>query len=389
MHYRDWFPAAGTALALVSVLGCSRTPPEFVAPPPPVVTVAQPTRRLVPDTMEFTGVVRAHDTVEVRARVRGFIHKKNCDGGQRVQSGAVLYEIDPRPFQATVKQAEADLLARVATLKLAETEFERISELHARQSANETELNRATAERDVAAAAVRLAEAQLASAQLDLEFTIVRSPIDGRLGIDTVEVGDLVGATEPTLLATVADDTRVYARYALDEHTVLAVRRASQNRRPGEDGRPDLPVRLGLVDEADYPHVGSFARGDIGIDPQTGTIMVESVFENVDGAILPGSFARIQALYGDVEALLVPEAAVLSDQAGRFVLVVNEMNVVERRAVSVGNSFERMRAIKEGLTASDWLIVNGIQRARPGAPVQPEGKSTTASAPAGASRAGG
>lgn len=365
----------GVAALIAS--GCKPPPPAFVPPPPPVVTVAHAERRVIPDTLDFTGVIRAHDTVEVRARVRGFIQHKAFEGGSRVTAGALLYQIDPRPFEAAVQQADAARLSALASLQLAQTEFERISRLRADQTATETELNRATAERDVAEANVKLADARLAAARLDLEFTQVRSPINGRLGIDTVEVGDLVGATEPTLLATVADDSRVYARYSLDEQTVLRLRAQAAYRRPGEEGRADLEVRLGLLNETGYPRIGRFAHADIGIDPQTGTIMVESIFDNPDGAILPGSFARIQARFGEIEVLLVPEEAVLSDQGGRHVLVVNEQNVVERRAVTVGVQFEGQRAIQQGLTERDRIIVNGIQRARVGAPVSPELRSTT------------
>lgn len=357
--------------------GCREKPPAYVPPPPPDVTVAAPVEREIDVTLEETGTTRGIETVEVRARVRGFIDKKFIKGGERVESGQPLYRIDPRPFEAARKQAEAERDARAAALRLAEVTLERVLQASRDAAVSKQEVDKATADRDAAKAQVDLAEALLTQAKLDLEWTEVTSPIAGRLGMNTVDTGQLVGATEPTLLATVVNDDIIYARYSINERQLLQLRRANQNRRPGEDGRGDLVIRMGLAGQTDFPFEGKYARGDNALDPSTGTIGIEAEFANADGTILPGLFVRLKAMLGKEKALLVPDVAVQQDQGGRYVLVVNDKDVAERRNVRVGPVVDRMRPIlaDEGgglpLSLSDRVIVNGIQRARPGAPVKP------------------
>ena len=365
-----------TSLALASA-ACKPKPAAFAPPPPPEVEVAHPSVQTVPDTMEFTGTTRAKETVEIRARVRGFVETKHVREGQRVKAGEVLYTIDPRPFQAVVRQGEAEVAAADAALKLAETTLDRTRETVARNAAAKIELDRAQAERDSADARLALAKARLDTAKLDLEWTQVKSPIDGRLGISPIEVGQLVGANESTLLAHVVNDSQVYATYFISERDVLNLRKANQNRRPGEDGRKLLPVRMALANDTGFPHQGIFAWADSGVNPETGTIKIEAVFDNPDGTILPGLFVRIQAIYDDKQAVTVPDVAVQRDQMGAFVMVVGKENKVERRNVTTGPIVNRSRIIEPGpdgapsLTSEEWVIVNGIQRARPGAGVKP------------------
>lgn len=358
------------AVPVAGLWGCKRQPVAFVPPPPPEVTVAHPVTKRVPIALEYTGTIRGYEEVEVRARVRGFLEKKHVQDGKRVGKGDLLFSIDPRTFQAALALAQADLAAREADRRLAEITLERVQQASASNAVSRIEVDRAIAQRDASMAQVEQAKAKVRSAELDLEFTEIRSPIAGRIGFVPVEVGDLVGATDPTLLARVINDEKVYATYDMEERTVLESRKANQNRRPGEDGRPNLVVRLALANETGFPHEGQFDRADNAVNPQTGTIRVESIFDNQDGTILPGSYVRVQPIYGERDALTVPDVAVLSDQRGRYVLVLGKENKVERRDVHVGDVVDRQRIILEGLDESAKVIVNGLQRARPGIEVR-------------------
>ncbi len=353
------------------VAACRPPQNAYQPPPPPEVSVALPQSRTVPETLELTGLLRAEDVVEIRARVKGFLKTKHVTGGRRVAKDELLFTIDSRTFEADVRQAQAQVAAAKAQQRVAQVALERLRSAIAVNAASRDELDRAQAEVDAAGAMVDVADARLASAQLELSFTEVRSPIAGRLTMVPVDEGQLVGATEPTLLTTVYNDARVFAVYDIDERTVLELRRSNQNRRPNEDGRAGLEVRCGLANEVGYPHVGAFDKADARVDAATGTVRCEAVFDNKDGTLLPGNFVRIQSILGQREALLVPDVAVQADQLGRFLLVVNDNNVVERRNVSVGPVFERLRVIDSGLEPNAKVIVNGLQRARPGVPVKP------------------
>ncbi|MFN9132005.1 MAG: efflux RND transporter periplasmic adaptor subunit, partial [Phycisphaerales bacterium] len=293
--------------------------------------------------------------------------------GKRVQQGDLLFTIDPRTFEAAVEQARAELATRESELKLAIVTLERTSAAAATNAVSKQEVDRAAAQRDGAIAQVDLAKARLRAAELDLEFTNVRSPITGRIGFIRVEEGELVGASEPTLLATVINDSKVYATYDMDERVILELRRGNQNKRPGEDGRAELVVRMAMANEEGWPHVGRFERADNTVNSATGTLRVESIFENPDGAIVPGTFVRVRPEFGEKDVLTVPDVAVMADQRGRYVLVVAGAGAegsVERRDVTVGEVVERRRVIMSGLTEADRVITNGVQRARPGGTVK-------------------
>jgi RND family efflux transporter MFP subunit len=189
------------------------------------------------------------------------------------------------------------------------------------------------------------------------------------VSLKTIDVGQLVGASDATLLATVVREDKIYVNYRVDERQVIQLRRANQNKRPGEDGRPVLPVLIALNGDTAYTHRGTFRNADNTVDPTTGTLGVEAEFDNTDGDLLPGYFVRVRALLGEREVLMVPDIAVMTDQTGRFVFVVDANGVAQRRDVVVGPVVERQRAIESGLTATDDVVVNGIIRVRPGAPV--------------------
>jgi RND family efflux transporter MFP subunit len=379
---RIWVAVAGLAgsvLTLLAATGCERPAPAFAAPPPAKVTVAKPVSTEIVETLEYTGTTRGVTEREVRARVRGFVAAKQFEGGRRVKEGDVLYTIDQRPFQATVAQAKAELASRRAALKLAELDFKRRSDAIAGGAATQAEVDTAKANLDSAKAQEDLAIARLQQAELDLEYTTVKAPASGRVSVKTSEVGELVDVG--ALLCTVVEDSKIYASYNIDEAYILKLRGMNETRRPGEDGRPNLPVIMGLGSGTDYTFAGEVFRADNQFDSQTGTIRVDAVFDNPKGAIIPGMFCRVKALFGRKPVVLVPEVAVLSDQAGRYVLVVNEKNVVERRAVTVGTQVERLRQVINGVSEGDRVIVNGIQRARPGATVDPDEQPVQAPPP--------
>jgi RND family efflux transporter MFP subunit len=384
------------AFSMAMLAGCKRPPAAFAPPPPPEVTVATPLQQQVPDTIEFTASTRGVNSVEIRARVRGFIEKKLVDNGRRVKAGELLFVIDPRTFDAEVRQAQAEVSARQSDLKLAEITLERVTQASASSAVAQLEVDRAQAQRDGASAELELAKARLTSAELNLEFSQVRSPIDGRVGFVDVEVGDLVGASDPTLLAQVIDDSKVYATYEIDERTVQRLLSTHQNRRPGEDGREGLEVKLAQSNDQGFPHSGTFHSADNTVNPRTGTVKIEAIFDNAQGVILPGSFVRVQPQWGMKDATLIPQIAVLQDQAGRYILTVNGENKVERIAVKIdGTVYNRMLPVVEDqgevipgqpapaprLTASTRVIVNGIQRARPGIEVKPVTAPAAGAAP--------
>jgi RND family efflux transporter MFP subunit len=358
------------SVIIASVAGCKKQENAYVPPPPPEVTVANPVTETIKDALEFTGTTRGLETVEVRARVRGFIEKRHVGGGQRVKAGDLIYTIDAREFAAQVKAAEADVEVKQAQLRLAEVTLNRVTEARSTGAISQIEVDRAAAERDAARAQVELSKAMVVQKKLDLEFTQVKSPINGRLGIVDLDPGALVGAGEATLLATVINDEKVYADYTIDEQTIIGLRKRFEYKRPGEDGRGALVVNLGMAGDEGFPYVGAFSKSDNAIDPQTGTIRIESIFDNPRGEILPGSFVRLQAVFGEKQAMLVPDVAVQSDQRGRFVLVVGKEDKVEPVYVQVGDVVNRRRVIESGLASDAKVIVNGLQRARPGAVVK-------------------
>jgi RND family efflux transporter MFP subunit len=355
----------------VSGVGCSGPQEALPAPPPPKVTVSQPVIRTIEDTLFFTGQTVPIETVQLRARVRGFIQSREVEGGRRVNKGDLLFIIDPGPFDAVARQATAQVASSDAQLRLTEITLQQRQQTFDRGASTRFELDQAIAQRDDAKSQLELARARLREAELNLDYTKVVAPISGRLNITLPEPGELVDVGQ--LLATLVNDSKIYARYNVSENTMLRLRAANQNRRPGEDGRPVHVVQMGLGDGVDYPITGEFYRGENVVDSGTATIQVEALFDNPDGRIVPGLTARLRAIMGNVESMLIPNVAVMLDQQGRYVFVVNDKNIVERRNVSVSQTVvDGMRVITDGLQTSDRVIINGLQRARPAAPVDPE-----------------
>ena len=366
----------------------------YVEPPPPKVTTAQPLKQKVIDYLEFTGTTRAFEQVEVRARVAGFLQSMHFTPGTVVEKGDPLFVIDPREYRAALNAAKAEFDSANAQLRRAEAEFARAERLFKQKAGAEKNVVQWRGERDMARAAVAMAKAKVERAQLDLGYTKVTAPIRGRVGRNLVDVGNLVGEGEPTLLTIITRYDPMYVYFNLNERDLLKVlamyRQEVQEKgidsNTDPDSAADIPLFLGLANEEGYPHKGEYEFGESSVDPGTGTLQLRGVFPNPGKipALMPGLFTRLRMPIGEREdALLVTERAIGADQGGRYLLAVNSENVVEKRLIHMGQLVDGLREIEEGLQPGDWVIVNGLQRARPGAKVDPERtdmRSLTASA---------
>ncbi len=323
--------------------------------------------------------------MDIRARVPGFLDKMYFQPRAKVKAGDALFLIDPRQYQANVKEAKAKLEAQKASSKLAQTEVQISQQLESKEAISALKLEKKVAERDVASADVDLADAALDKAKLDLEWTQVTSPIDGRVSRNKVDLGNLVGATEKTLLTTVVADDPIYAYFNVSELDLLLVLRglASKTTDPSNKPSAKLPVYMGLADETGYPHEGHFDFAETTVDSSTGTIQVRGIFPNPDGLMMGGMFARIRVPSEKRSVLLIPDVAVQFDQGGRYVFVVDEANIVQQKRIKMAEQIEDMRVIEEGLSLKDRVITTGVQRARSGskanitaAAVEPKSDST-------------
>jgi RND family efflux transporter MFP subunit len=363
--------------------GCSQQQNTYVEPPPPKVTIARPLQQNVVDHLEFTGTTQAVEKVEVRARVAGFLQSMHFTPGTQVKKGDLLFVIDPREYRAELNAAKAELESTKAQLRRAKIELARAERLFAQRAGAEAEVVKWRGERDMAEAAVARAEAQVDRAQLNLDYTQVTAPAAGRLGRNLVDLGNLVGEKEATLLTAVTRYDPMYAYFNLNERDLLQVmekyrqefakKGLDANVDPGS--KADIPLFLGLANEEGYPHEGILDFGESEVDVSTGTLQLRGVFPNPGNVpkLLPGLFTRIRMPVEQREnAQLVTERAIGADQGGRYLLVVGSENVVEKRPIAMGQLVDGLRVIEEGINADDWVIVNGIQRARPGAKVAPQ-----------------
>jgi len=377
------------ALALVLLLaGCGQgqQPAQGGPPTPPTVTVANPTKRTIVDQDEYVGRFVAIDSVEVRARVSGYLEKVDFTDGQIVKQGDLLFTIDRRPFQNTVDQARANLATAKSNLTYTEGDLARGQQLvRDRTIAEQTFEQRAQAKRN-AEAAVSAMEAAVRQAELDLQFTELRAPVTGRIGDRRVSPGNLVaggttaGTSTTTLLATIVSTDPIRFEFTFDEASFLRYERLSKESKSGESWS-STAVTLRLIDETDYSHQGRMDFVDNVIDRASGTIRGRAVFANPAGLFTPGMFARIRIPGSSpYEALLVPDVAIGTEQARKYVLVVGPDNAVAMKYVTLGDVTDTMRIIKAGLSADDRVIVNGMVRARPGGKVTPQEQGAAPSA---------
>ncbi len=367
-------------LALLTfAASCSQKPPEKPIPVPEV-TITTPIEREVTKYLEYTGNTAALQSVDIRARVPGFLTKITFDPGARVTKGELLFVIDPRQYEAQVQEAQAQVDAKKARAKLSQTEVQISQRLESKEAISALKLEQQVAARDVSLADVELAQAALEKAKLDLEWTQVISPINGRVSRNLVDVGNLVGAAgEKTLLTTVMEEDSVYAYFNITESDLLPLlRRFGKKSEQEVRSSIKVPVFLGLADETGYPHKGSFDFADTKVDPATGTIQTRAIFPNPDGLLMPGLFTRIRVPIDKRKSLLIPEIAVQYDQGGKYVLTLGEDNVVQQKRVTVGEQVDDMRVIEKGLSSTDRVIVSGLLRARPGFKASPTGKAPEA-----------
>jgi len=368
------------AACLLAAAACEKDKSnEYAPPPPPQVTVAHPVQRMVTDFQVYSGTTEAYETADIRARVQGFLEQIHFKPGQAVKKGDLLFTIEKDEFAAKVAQAVAALESADAALDLAEVTLEKSINAYNLGGMTELEVKERTAARDQAKAAVDLAQAQLERAKLDLSYCDVTSPINGRISKNLVDVGNLVGQSEPTLLATVVTIEPIYVTVDAPESVVLEFRRRftplySKGVEPGQTAEGKWrQVEMAVSDETTFGHIGHIDFVDPTLDTATGTLRVRLRFENEDGFLIPGLFARVRtpSAFGPAEALVVPDEALLADQLGRFALVVTDENKVEIRRVAVGPMEDELRVVRDGLAASDRIVIKGLQRARPGSTVSP------------------
>lgn len=349
-----------------------------------VVNVAQPVRQKVTEFEDFVGRTDAVESVDVRARVSGYLDKVAFISGDPVKKGDLLFQIDPRPYQADLDRAKADVAQTKAKLQRAAADLARAEKLRPNNVISAEEYDKIVADHATAVAAVAQAEATLERSQLNLDFTRVASPIDGISNRNQITVGNLVVADQ-TLLTTIVSRDPVYAYFDIDERTMLRFQRQAQAENKDNNVPPlrerKVPVFLALADETDFPHPGTLDFAENRLDSGTGTLRVRGLFPNHNDQLRPGEFVRVRLPLSEPhEAILVPERAIASNQGLKYLLVVNAQNIVENRPVELGSAHGEMRVIESGITAEDWVIVNGIMRVRPGMKVKPN--RADASAPA-------
>jgi len=337
---------------------------------PPEVTVAQALSRKVSDSAEFTGRLQAVDTVQVRPRVGGFVESVHFEEGALVHKGDVLFQLDARPYQAEVDRLSANQAQARAELSLAETNQRRAAMLLAQHAIAQQEADRQNTAEQSARARLGAATAALAAARLNLDFTRVRAPIDGRVSNARVTPGNLV--TSQDVLTSVVSVNPVYVYFDVDEQTWLKLDHLRANARlAGRSAR--IRVAMGLADESGHPHPGRLDFVDNQLHSSTGTIRLRAVFDNADGLYTPGLYARVQLQSGKARPrVLVDDRAIGTDLGNQFVYVLDKQHKVQYRKVSTGPLFHGLRVIDSGLEPNDIVVVNGLQRVRPGAEVNPQ-----------------
>jgi RND family efflux transporter MFP subunit len=363
----------GFCLALT---GCAREPAAAPATAPLPVTVSYPVEQEVTDYADFTGRTASVDSVEVRAHVWGYLDKVNFKEGALVRKGDVLFELDPRPYQAALNQAKAKVAQDEAQLAYDEAEYQRNLNLARNGAVSRSDLDKVAAARGVDIANVAADKALVVSRQLDLEYTKVIAPVSGRVSRYVVTVGNLVQSGDQaggTLLTTIVSVDPMYVYFDVDEHTVLRVRQLIREGKAKSARDSEVPVWLGLANEDGFSHRGTINFVDNQVNPKTGTLRLRGVFPNKDEALSPGYFARVRVRIGFPHpALFVSDRALDTDQGQKIVYVVDKDNQVVSRPVRPGALHDGLREITDGVKPGERVIVNGLQQVRPGITVEPK-----------------
>ena len=370
-------------LLLLTACGETNT---YVASPPPKIAVTLPVRRPVTRYLEATGYASAVNTVDLVARVQGFLQEINYQDGGPVKKGATLFVIEPDPYRLKVEQAQAAEAGARASVTQADAEYQRQAELGGKEFASKATVDQALAARDQARANLLQAEVNTKLAKINYDYTNVTAPFDGVATAHQVSVGELVGAGAPTQLATVVQLDPIYVNFSINEQDVQRLR-ADQIRRGlslarAREELQKIPIEAALQTESGYPHRGVLEYAAPVVNQSTGTHDVRAVFQNPERALLPGNFLRVRVPVGQQrDAVLVPDVALGSDLAGRYLLVVNADNVVEQRKVETGSVEGELRVIENGLKGDERVVVGGTLRAIPGQKVDPQ-VQTAVAAPA-------
>lgn len=371
MNRKQLPPAFLFLTTLIAIVGC-KAQPEVAAPPPPTVVVEEAAQRDVTEFRDFTGNTDATESVEIRARVQGFLQSFNFEAASLVKKGELLFVIEQDPYLATKALAEADVESSEAYLRRAESDLDRLEQAVKTNAVSQQEVTRATAERDQARASVLAAQAKLDRAIIDLAYTRIRSPITGVISRHFVDPGNLVGRNDATLLASVFNVDPIHVYFEVNEQVVASTLQevgGMRGRRKVTD-KNRTKVRV-TVDGVEEPFEGFIDYIDPAADPDTGTLQVRAVVPNADGRLLPGFFVRIRVPGRNLPgALLVPETALSTDLGGRYLMLVDDQGLAQKRYVTPGQlEGDGSRVVLDGLEAGERLITKGLQRARPGMPV--------------------
>src|SRR5262245_32470397 len=361
--------------------GC-RGNPSTSTTPPPAVTVANPVAQTVADYLDFTGNTVATNSVTLVARVEGFLEKVHFTDGAWVKKGDLLFTIQQDQYKAQLQQADAQLASQKAALSHAITELARYTTLVKEDAATQTEVDHWAYQKQAAEAGILAAQAQIEIAKLNLSYTTVKAPFDGRIGRHLVNPGNLVGSMgQQTSLAQIDQIDPLYVYFTINERDLLRVIERAKRVSTTPIEQRQILVYFGLSNEQGYPHEGRLDFAAISVAPTTGTLQLRGIFPNRDRTVLPGLFVRVRVpALQRREALLVPGEAVSFDQQGEYVLVVNNKNVVERRGVKTGPQIGSSLPIVEGLKPDDLVIVEGVLQAIPGRVVTPQRAAKNASA---------
>jgi RND family efflux transporter MFP subunit len=355
----------------------------FVAPPPPKVEVAVPLQRPITRYLEATGNTAPIKNVDLVARVQGFLQSIEYKDGTFVKEGTTLFTIEPETYKLKLEQAQAAEAGTQASVKQADADFKRQTDLVQRQAVSQATLDTSTAARDNAQASLQQAQVNTKIAAVNYGYTKVVAPFDGIVSAHLVSVGELVGAASPTQLATIVALDPIYVNFNVSEQDVLRIRAEAARRGMSASDLRQLPFEVGLQTETGYPHNGKLDYASPTLNQSTGTLAVRGVLPNPDRVLLPGYFVRVRVPFDEQkDALLVPDVALGSDQAGRYLLVVNAENVVEQRKVQVAQSEGSLRVIEAGLKPDDRVVTAGLLRAIPGQKVDPQVKKIEAPASA-------
>lgn len=363
--------AAAFAAAVGLLSACSESAPPGPASAAPEVEVAEVEVREVTEFDDFTGRFVPVERVEIRPRVSGYIEAVRFEQGQEVSAGTVLFEIDARPYQAALSRAEAELARSQSGLALARSDLARAESLLQSRAISREEYDQRVSGVNQAQASVRGFEAAVESAQLDLEFTRIVSPISGLTGRAEITAGNLVSAGQ-TLLTTVVSMDPIYVEFEADEQVYLRYGEMARRGERASSRESRNPVFVALATESGFPHQGEMVFVDNAVNTQTGTILARGLFSNTDRLFTPGLFARVQLIgSGRYSAVLVRDLAIGTDLSVKYVLVADAENKAEYRPVTLGPVIEGLRVVREGLQPGERVVVNGLQRLRPGAPLTP------------------